>query len=118
MLQVKKGIESCSKKIIIYLRKHVKNYWSKTSSSSKRIIVHQNDTQKGLVDVDIHDGMISNSLYLLSMVVNSVLSVPKKSEENGLNYNRSILTKFKKIRDLDFIPPYDGKYDFYFTIYS
>lgn len=115
---MKKGIEISSAKIIVYLRKHVKDYWSKTSSSSKRIIVHQNDTQKGLVDVDIDDGMISNSLYLFSMVINSLLSAGRKSEENGLNYNQSILSKFKRIGDLDFIPPYDGKYDFYFTVYS
>lgn len=111
---MKKAIESSSDKIIIYLRTHVKDYWSKTSSSSKRIVVHQNDTQKGLVDVDIHDGMISNSLYLLSMVVNSLLSVQKTPAESYLSYNQRIVTKFKRIVDLDFIPPYDGKYDFYF----
>lgn len=118
VLQLREEILSIDyQKIIIYLRKYLEDYLSTIGPPAKRVNVNEFDVEKGILDVDINDEITTKILKLFGMGIRGLIFVTEKSVEAGLHYNwNTLLIKFKRIADLDFIPPYDGKYDVFFLI--
>lgn len=105
--------------MVVYARKYLEDYVSTLSPPSRESFVTVNalNVEKGILDVDVHSNVASK----ISQRINSGLwLITEKSVEAGLNYNwNTLLIKFKRSLDLDFIPPYDGRsLLFHFIIYK
>lgn len=87
----------------------LEDYLTRLSPPSAKnfMVVNAFNTEKGIADIDLHSNIgmkISNRVQsAISMLVRRAMNIGER-----YNWNTAFII-FKRVWDLNFLPPYDGK---------